>query len=45
MTRIVMLKSAAADFKELCSDFKAHHGAPAHASSSRLAFNNLCWPI
>ncbi|WP_426076942.1 hypothetical protein [Janthinobacterium sp. PSPC3-1] len=32
MTRIVMLKSAELDFKELCHDFKARHGAPACAA-------------
>ena len=40
MTRIVILKSAEQDFKELCSDFKAHHGAPAHAHF-RAAFKAL----
>ncbi|MGK5047141.1 type II toxin-antitoxin system RelE/ParE family toxin [Janthinobacterium sp. GB4P2] len=31
MARIVVLESAEADFKELRSDFKAHHTAAAHA--------------
>lgn len=32
MTRIVILKSAELDFKELCHDFKACHGAQAYAA-------------
>jgi len=40
MTRIILLKSAELDFKELCSDFKAHHGAPAHAEF-KAAFKAL----
>ncbi|MGK5026081.1 type II toxin-antitoxin system RelE/ParE family toxin [Janthinobacterium sp. RB2R34] len=40
MTRIIILKSAELDFKELCSDFKAHHGAPAYAQF-KAAFKTL----
>jgi len=40
MARIVVLKSAEADFKELRSDFKAHHTTAAHAHFI-LAFRQL----
>lgn len=40
MPRIVVLKSAELDFRELCDDFKARHGAPAHAAY-RAAFKAL----
>ncbi|AQR69698.1 hypothetical protein BZG29_16205 [Janthinobacterium sp. LM6] len=40
MTRIVVLNSAAADFRELRSDFQARHAAAAHAQLL-LAFRQL----
>ena len=40
MTRIVVLKSAELDFRDICSDFKAHHGAPACAQC-KAAFKTL----
>lgn len=40
MPRIVVLKSAELDFRELCSDVKARHGAPAYAAW-RAAFKAL----
>lgn len=40
MTRIVILKSAELDFKDLCHDFKTRHGAPACAAF-RTAFKTL----
>lgn len=44
MTRIVVLKSAQADFNELRSDFKARHTAAAHAQficAFRQLFSDL----
>lgn len=40
MTRIVILKSAELDFRDLCSDFKVHHGASADARF-KAAFKTL----
>jgi plasmid stabilization system protein ParE len=44
MTRIVVLKSAEADFRELRSDYKTHHTSAAHAqflSAFRQLFADL----